>query len=112
MARKKKKMKMRRHRIPTSILLRRKQKSCPFKEAGIDRIDYKDVEMLKSYVTEGGKIVPSRISGVSAPYQRKLQLAIKRARNLALLSYTSGYVPQSESSPHRYNQNHRRREAT
>ena len=62
MARKKKKLRMRRNRIPTSILLRRKQKSCPFKEAGITRIDYKDVEMLKPYVTEGGKIVPSRIS--------------------------------------------------
>ena len=55
-------------------------------------------EMLKPYITEGGKIVPSRISGVSTPYQRKLQLAIKRARNLALLSYTAGYVPQVETS--------------
>ena len=54
--------------------------------------------MLKPYVTDGGKIVPSRISGVSTPYQRKLQLAIKRARNLALLSYTTGYVPQVETS--------------
>ena len=98
MARKKKKLRMRRNRIPASILLRRKQKSCPFKEAGITRIDYKDVEMLKPYITEGGKIVPSRISGVSTPYQRKLQLAIKRARNLALLSYTAGYVPQVETS--------------
>ena len=68
------------------------------REAGITRIDYKDVELLKPYITEGGKIVPSRISGVSTPYQRKLQLAIKRARNLALLSYTAGYVPQFEST--------------
>lgn len=98
MARKKKKLRMRRNRIPASILLRRKRKSCPFKEAGITRIDYKDVELLKPYVTEGGKIVPSRISGVSTSYQRKLQLAIKRARNLALLSYTAGYVPQFEST--------------
>ena len=98
MARKKKKLRMRRNRIPASILSRRKQKSCPFKEAGITRIDYKDVEMLKPYITEGGKIVPSRISGVSTPYQRKLQLAIKRARNLALLSYTAGYVLQVETS--------------
>ena len=98
MARKKKKLKMRRTRIPESILLRRKRKSCPFTEAGISRIDYKDVELLKSYITEGGKIVPSRISGVSTPYQRKLQKAIKRARNLALLSYTAGYIPQFESN--------------
>jgi small subunit ribosomal protein S18 len=80
--------------VPNSILLRRKRKSCPFKEAGIEEIDYKDIELLKSYVTEGGKIIPSRISGVSAPFQRKLSVAIKRARNLALLSPTAGYVSQ------------------
>ena len=97
MARKKKKLKMRRTRIPESILLRRKQKNCPFTEAGITHIDYKDIELLKSYITEGGKIVPSRISGVSTPYQRQLQKAVKRARNLALLSYTAGYVPQYET---------------
>ena len=93
MAKKKKKRPMR--NVPNSILLRRKRKVCPFKEAGIEEIDYKDLELLKSYVNEGGKIVPSRISGVSAPYQRKLAIAIKRARNLALLSYTAGYVPQN-----------------
>ena len=86
----KKKRPRRRHRIPTSILLRRNRKTCPFNDAGVDRIDYKDVNLLKDYVTEGGKIIPSRISGVSAPYQRMLKLAIKRARNLALLSPTSG----------------------
>ncbi len=80
----------RRHRIPASVLLKRKRKTCPFNDAGVDRIDYKDVDLLKDYITEGGKIVPSRISGVSAPYQRKLRLAIKRARNLALLSPISG----------------------
>ena len=73
MARKKKKLKMRRTRIPESILLRRKHKSCPFTEAGISHIDYKDVELLKSYITECGKIVPSSIYVVSTPYQRKLQ---------------------------------------
>jgi len=80
----------RRFRIPVSVILLRKRKTCPFKEAGAERIDYKDVELLKQYITEGGKIVPSRISGVSAPYQRMLRTAIKRARNLALLSYASG----------------------
>ena len=80
----------RRFRIPVSVLLRRKHKTCPFKQAGVERIDYKDVDLLKQYVTEGGKIVPSRISRVSAPYQRMLRTAVKRARNLALLSYTSG----------------------
>lgn len=73
-----------------------RRKYCPFQEAGIDRIDYKDIDLLKDYITECGKIIPRRISGVSAPYQRKLNLAVKRARNIALLSFTQGYVdPQS-----------------
>ena len=94
MLKKRKRSHLRRKRIPTSILLRSKRKVCPFKEAGIERIDYKDVELLKSYVTEGGKIIPSRISGVCAANQRKLKTAIRRARNLALLSPMKGYVPQ------------------
>ncbi|MGK5095370.1 30S ribosomal protein S18 [Deltaproteobacteria bacterium TL4] len=73
-----------------------RKKSCPFKEAGIERVNYKDIDLLKGYITECGKIIPSRISGVSAPYQRMLRQEIKRARNLALLSYTRGYIaPQS-----------------
>ena len=51
-------------------------------------------QFLKSYVTEGGKIIPSRISGVCAANQRKLKIAIRRARNLALLSPMKGYVAQ------------------
>ena len=94
MLKKRKRSHLRRKRIPTSILLRSKLKVCPFKEAGIERIDYKDVELLKSYVTEGGKIIPSRISGVCAANQRKLKIAIRRARNLALLSPMKGYVAQ------------------
>ncbi len=102
MLKKRKKSHLRRKRIPTSILLRRKRKACPLKEAGIDRVDYKDVELLKGYVTEGGKIVPSRISGVCASNQRKLKLAIRRARNLALLSPIKGYVPQQEAVVRRF----------
>ena len=94
MLKKRKRSHLRRKRIPTSILLSNKRKICPFKEAGIDRIDYKDVELLKNYVTQGGKIIPSRISGVCASNQRKLKTAIRRARNLALLSPMKGYVPQ------------------
>ncbi len=75
------------------VLIPRRRKYCPFKEAGVKHIDYKDVDMLKNYITECGKIIPSRISGVSAPYQRMLKTAVKRARNLALISYTEGYVP-------------------
>jgi len=97
MLKKRKRSHIHRKRIPTSILLRSKRKICPFKEAGIDRIDYKDVELLKNYVTEGGKIIPSRISGVCSANQRMLKIAIRRARNLALLSPMKGYVPQQIS---------------
>jgi len=94
MLKKRKRSHIHRKRIPTSILLRSKRRICPIKEAGIERIDYKDVELLKNYVTEGGKIIPSRISGVDASNQRMLKIAIRRARNLALLSPMKGYVPQ------------------
>lgn len=75
-------------------IIPRKRKFCPFKEAGIQIINYKDVDLLKDYITDAGKIIPSRISGVSAPYQRMLRVEIKRARNLALLSTTGGSVTQ------------------
>ena len=104
MLKKRKRSHLRRKRIPTSILLRSKLKVCPFKEAGINRIDYKDVEMIKNYVTEGGKIIPSRISGVCAANQRKLKTAIQRARNLALLSPMKGYVPQKVNVDRRFSE--------
>ena len=66
----------------------RRKKYCRFTAAGIKEIDYKDLDMLKQYITETGKIVPSRITGTSARYQRQLALAVKRARFLALLPYT------------------------
>ncbi|HKS94352.1 MAG TPA: 30S ribosomal protein S18 [Gammaproteobacteria bacterium] len=66
----------------------RKRKYCRFTAEGIQEIDYKDLGMLKAYVSETGKIVPSRITGTSAFYQRQLALAVKRARFLALLPYT------------------------
>lgn len=66
----------------------RKRKFCRFTAEGVDEIDYKDIATLKAYVTETGKIVPSRITGTSAFYQRQLSLAVKRARFLALLPYT------------------------
>ncbi|MGH8293496.1 MAG: 30S ribosomal protein S18 [Gammaproteobacteria bacterium] len=66
----------------------RKRKYCRFTAEGIQEIDYKDLGMLKAYVSESGKIVPSRITGTSAFYQRQLALAVKRARFLALLPYT------------------------
>ena len=102
MQKKRRRPHLRRKRIPTSILLRSKRKLCPFKEAGIDRIDYKDVELLKDYVTQGGKIIPSRISGVCSSNQRKLKIAVRRARNIALLSPMKGYVPQQSSADRRF----------
>lgn len=69
----------------------RRRKFCRFTAEGIKQIDYKDIELLKAYITETGKIVPSRITGTKAKYQRQLATAIKRARFLALLPYTDGH---------------------
>lgn len=66
----------------------RRRKYCKFTAEGITEIDYKDLELLKGFVTETGKIVPSRITGTKARYQRQLAKAVKRARYLALLQYT------------------------
>ncbi len=66
----------------------RRRKFCRFTAEKTVEIDYKDLDTLKGYITETGKIVPSRITGTSAKYQRQLSAAIKRARFLALLPYT------------------------
>ena len=66
----------------------RRRKFCRFTAEGVKEIDDKDIETLKQYITETGKIVPSRITGTKARYQRQLARAIKRARYLALLPYT------------------------
>ncbi|MCC5794436.1 MAG: 30S ribosomal protein S18 [Chromatiales bacterium] len=66
----------------------RRRKFCRFTAEGVKEIDYKDLETLRAYITETGKIVPSRITGTKARYQRQLATAIKRARFLALLPYT------------------------
>jgi len=65
-----------------------RKRYCRFTAEGIKEIDYKDLDLLRQYVTETGKIVPSRITGTSARYQRQLARAVKRARFLALLPYT------------------------
>jgi small subunit ribosomal protein S18 len=69
----------------------RRRKFCRFTAEGVKEIDYKDLETLKAYVSETGKIVPSRITGTKAKYQRQLATAVKRARFLALLSYTDAH---------------------
>lgn len=69
----------------------RRKKFCRFTAEGIKEIDYKDLGLLKANVTESGKIVPSRITGTKARYQRQLATAIKRARYLALLPYSDSH---------------------
>jgi len=69
----------------------RRRKFCRFSAEGATEIDYKDLDTLKQYVSETGKIVPSRITGTKAKYQRQLATAIKRAHYLALLPYTDSH---------------------
>ncbi len=69
----------------------RRRKFCRFTAEGVKEIDYKDLVTLKNYVTETGKIVPSRITGTKARYQRQLSTAIKRARFIALLPYSDAH---------------------
>ena len=66
----------------------RRRKFCRFTAEKVKEIDYKDLNTLRQYITENGKIVPSRITGTKARYQRQLATAVKRARFLALLPYT------------------------
>ena len=69
----------------------RRRKFCRFTAEGVTEIDFKDLDTLKQYVSETGKIVPSRITGTKAKYQRQLATAVKRARYLALLPYTDAH---------------------
>jgi len=66
----------------------KRRKFCRFTAEKIEEIDYKDVDLLKDFITETGKIMPARITGTKAGYQRQLGTAVKRARFLALLPYT------------------------
>jgi len=69
----------------------RRRKFCKFTAEGITQIDYKDLNTLRQYLTENGKIVPSRITGTKAKYQRQLTSAIKIARELALIPYCDNH---------------------
>ncbi|MDH5766754.1 MAG: 30S ribosomal protein S18 [Gammaproteobacteria bacterium] len=66
----------------------RRKRFCRFTAEGITEVDYKDLNLLKNYIGETGKLVPARITGTKAKYQRQLTTAVKRARYLALLPYT------------------------
>lgn len=68
----------------------KRRKVCYFTANGITHIDYKDIDLLKKFISERGKILPRRVTGTNAKYQRKLTIAIKRARQMALLPYVSG----------------------
>ena len=72
----------------TQSLLFRRKRFCRFTVAGVEEIDYKDVDTLRDFVAENGKIVPARLTGTRAIYQRQLSTCIKRARFLALLPYS------------------------
>ncbi len=73
----------------SNLAFAKKKKSCPFKEANMKDIDYKDIETLRQFVTERGKILPRRITGVSQYYQRRLKVALKRARHVAFLPFVA-----------------------
>lgn len=66
----------------------KRRRYCRFTAEGIKQVDYKDVELLKDFISENGKIIPARITGTKAKYQRQLTTAVKRARFLSLLPYT------------------------
>ena len=68
---------------------KRRPKVCHFCVDKIEHVDYKEIEKLKKYITERGKIVPRRVTGTCAKHQRQLTVAIKRARNMALLPFTA-----------------------
>ena len=69
----------------------KRKRFCRFTAEVIDEIDYKDLNILKNYVSESGKIIPSRISGTKTRYQRQLSTAIKRARYLSLIPYSDAH---------------------
>ena len=78
-----------RYLTPLNIETATKKKYCRFKRSGIKYIDYKDADFLLKFVNEQGKILPRRITGTSLKYQRKVSIAIKRARHLAIMPYVA-----------------------
>jgi len=71
--------------------MRRSRKNCPVCESGVRVVDYKDERMVSRFVTERGKIIPARLSGMCARHQRQMSTAIKRARHIALIPFIKGY---------------------
>ncbi len=80
--------KLEQNRRPQQNPLFKRKKICRFTAEGIEQIDYKDIETLRGFIGDNGKITPARLTGTKARYQRQLNTAIKRARFLALVAYT------------------------
>ena len=78
-----------RYLTPLNIETKNKKKYCRFKRTGIKYVDYKDPNFLIKFVNEQGKILPRRLTGTSLKYQRKVSIAVKRARHLALMPYVA-----------------------
>lgn len=78
-----------RRNVSKDPMFGKRSKSCAFTDAGINHIDYKDIDTLNQFITEHGKIIPRRISGISLRHQRMLTNAIKRARYMALLPFVA-----------------------
>ena len=87
MAAPRKKFDPKRKRNTQSLLFKRKR-FCRFTVAGVEEVDYKDIDALRDFIAENGKIIPARLTGTRAIYQRQVTTAIKRARFLALMPYT------------------------
>ena len=78
-----------RYLTPLNIETTKAKKYCRFKKSGIKYVDYKDADWLSSFVNEQGKLLPRRLTGTSLKYQRKVAVAVKRARHLALMPYVT-----------------------
>ena len=78
-----------RYLTPLNIETTKQKKYCRFKKSGIKYVDYKDSDFLMSFVNEQGKLLPRRLTGTSLKYQRKVSVAVKRARHLALMPYVT-----------------------
>ena len=76
---------------PAQAALFKRKKFCRFTAEKVEWIDYKDIDVLKDFITEQGKVIPARLTGTKARYQRQLTTAIRRARFLALLPYTANH---------------------
>ena len=88
-----------RYLTPLNIETNKAKKYCRFKKSGIKYVDYKDADWLGGFVNEQGKLLPRRLTGTSLKYQRKVAVAVKRARHLALMPYVTDLYKQKTGQP-------------